>query len=48
MLTPILKNMLARDGFQGLTIDDLKTLASKIVVPYAPEVEGVDDGDKVN
>ena len=43
VLKPVLKNMLARDGFQGLTIADLKTLASNIVVPYTPEVEEVDD-----
>lgn len=37
ILEPFLWDMMAREGFKGLTLDDLKLLANKIVVPYIPD-----------
>ena len=37
---------MTREGFVGLTVEDLKTLAKKIVVPYKPDAEEDDDHDE--
>lgn len=36
-LEPIIRGMMSRKDFRGLTVDDLKLLADNIVVPFDPE-----------
>ena len=47
VLEPVLKRMIAREGFRGLTLQDIITVANAMELSYTPEPsDGTGNGSR--